>query len=261
MNRINRPVVFGAVGVVLAMVLVWWFLLWSPRNRSYNDANAAAQQAETQVTQLQAQFNRLESIKQQIPELQAQLAKMQVAVPDKPELDQIILNINDSAVQSGVQLLSIAPTPPTPTSPTGGGAAGTPATGGAAAAAPPDIKVSLSLKGGYGQVLDFINRLDALPRLLVIDTIGLNSSATGPSSTSTAPGAAPTTATTAPPELAITMTVRLFTTTAPPPAGATTTTTTPAGGTTTTTVAGGGGTATTSTTAPTTATTSAPAGG
>ena len=253
MNRFNRPVVFGAVGVIVALVLLWWFLLWSPRNRSYNDANAAAQQAEAQLTQLQAQYNRLESIKQQIPQLQAQLAKMQVAVPDKPELDQIILNINDSAVRSGVQLLSVSPTPPAAT--------GTPAAGGAASTAPPAIRVSLSLKGDYDQVLDFINRLDALPRLLVIDSLGLNSSATGPSAPSAATGAAATTATTAPAELSISLTVRLFTTTAPPPAGATTTTTTPAGGTTTTTVAGGGGAATTSTTAPTTATSAAPAGG
>ncbi|HEX5266799.1 MAG TPA: type 4a pilus biogenesis protein PilO [Acidimicrobiales bacterium] len=254
MNRINRPVVFGAAGVIVAMVLAWWFLLWGPRNRSYNDANTAAQQAQGQVEQLQAQLNRLESIKQQLPLLQAQLAKMQVAVPDKPQLDQIILNINTAAVNSGVQLLSIAPTPPAATATSGAGA-GT-------SGAPPSIRVALSLKGGYNQVLDFINRLDGLPRLVVIDTVGLTSNATGPSGTSTVGEAGATTATTAPAELTISLTVRLFTTTAAPAAGATTTTTAPsaASGSTTTTVAGGG-TATTSTTAPTTATTSGNTGG
>ena len=252
MNRINRPVVFGAFGVAVAMVLAWWFLLWGPRNRSYNDANAAAQQAQAQVTQLQAQYNRLLSIKQQIPAFQAELAKLQTAVPDKPQLDQIILNINSAAVESGVQLLSISPTPPAAASSTGAATAPT--------AAPPAIRVSLSLKGGYDQVLDFINRLDGLPRLLVIDTVGLTSNATGPSGTSATAGAG-TTGVTAPAELTISLTVRLFTTTAQPAAGSTTTTTAPAGGTTTTTVPGGAGSATTSTTAPTTATTSAATGG
>ena len=253
MSRINRPVVLGAVAAVVAMLLAWWFLLWGPRNRSYNTASQAAQQAEAQVTQLQAQYNRLLSIRQKIPQLQAELAKLQTAVPDKPQLDQIILNINDAAVESGVQLLAITPAPPVAA--TGSGSAAT------STVAPPAIRVSLSLKGDYNQVLDFINRLYALPRLLVIDTLGLSSSGTGPSGTPTAPAAGATTPTTVPAELTISLGVRLFTTTAPPPAGATTTTTTPAGGTTTTTVAGGGGTATTSTTAPTTATTSAPAGG
>lgn len=253
MSRINRPVVVGAVLVAIVMVLAWWFLLWGPRNRSYNDANTAAQQAEATVTQLQAQYNRLQSIKQQIPAFEAELAKLQVAVPDKPQLDQIILNVNSAAVDSGVQLLSISPTPPATASATGAASAG---------GAPPSIRVSLSLKGGYDQVLDFINRLDGLPRLLVIDTVGLTSNATGPSGTSTAAGAG-TTGATAPAELTISLTVRLFTTTAQPAAGSTTTTTAPAGsGTTTTTVPGGGtGTATTSTTAPTTATTSGATGG
>ena len=256
MNRLNRPAVLAAVAVVVAMVLAWWFLLWSPRNRSYNDANLAAQQAEGQVTQLQAQYNRLLSIKQQIPQLEAELAKLQTAVPDKPQLDQIILNVNDAAVQSGVQLLSITPTPPA-TASSAVGAAAAPATG-----APPAIRVSLSLKGSYNQVLDYINRLDALPRLLVIDTVGLNSNAAGPSAGS-ATGTGATTATTTQAELTISLTLRLFTTTAQPAAGATTTTTAPAGGagTTTTTVPGGSGTATTSTTAPTTATTSPASGG
>jgi Tfp pilus assembly protein PilO len=251
-NRINRPVVFGALAVVVAIVLAWWFLLWGPRNRSYNDASAAAQQAQAQVTQLQAQYNRLLSIKQQIPTFQAELAKLQTAVPDKPQLDQIILDINGAAEDSGVQLLSITPTPPAAASAAGATAA--------ANSAPPSIRVSLSLKGGYDQVLDFINRLVGLPRLLVIDTVGLTSNASGPATSSTGSGTA---APTPPAELTISLTVRLFTTTAQPAAGSTTTTTAPAGGsgTTTTTVPGGGGTATTSTTAPTTATTSGATGG
>jgi Tfp pilus assembly protein PilO len=253
-NRINRPVLFGAVGVVVAVVLAWWFLLWGPRNRSYDQASMAAQQAQSQVDQLQAQYDRLLSIKQQIPQLEAELGKLQTAVPDKPQLDQIILSINSAAVQSGVQLLAISPNPPATTASAGAASAAT--------SAPPAIRVSLSLKGGYDQVLDFVNRLDGLPRLLVIDNVGLTSNAAGPAGTSAPATPGATTATTPQAELTISMNVRLFTTTAAPAAGATTTTTAPSAtsGSTTTTVAGGG-TATTSTTAPTTATTSGNTGG
>lgn len=239
MTRINRNVVVGAAVAVVAIVLIWWFLLWSPRNKDYNTANAIAQAADAQVEQLQAQVSRLESIKAQIPQFQAELAKLQVAVPDKAQLDQIILAINGAADQSGVELDGIAPSPPS-----AGG------TGPAASAAPASIRVSLNLKGDYDQALDFMNRLDTLPRLLVIDTVNLAGTGSGTGASSSSGGA----------ELSISMTVRLFVTSAPPAApGATTTTTTPGAGSTTTTAPAAG--SSTSTTAPTTTTTAGPVTG
>ena len=198
------------MGASVVLVLLWWFLLWSPRNKDYNDAAAQAQAAQAQVDQLQAQYNRLYSIKQQIPRLQASLAKMQVAIPDKPQLDQIILAINGAANQSGVEVDAITPTPPT-------------ASGGANAA-PPSIRVSLSVKAGYNELLDFMDRLDALPRIVVIDSVNMSGTSGGGSVGSA--------------ELTVSMSLRLFVTTAPPAAGSTTTTTAPAGGTTTTTTPG-----------------------
>lgn len=237
----NRSVVLGTIGAVILIFLIWWFLLWGPRNRSYNDANAAGQQADSQVQQLRAEVSRLKSIRQQIPELQAEMARLQAAVPDKPELDQIILRLNSAAVDAGVDLLSISPTQPTATSATHtAGAAG----------GPPAIKIALSLKGGYEELLDFINRIDSPPRLLVIDTLGLSSNATTPGASPTGGPAGGGSAA----ELNISMSVRVFVTTAPPAVGSTTTKTTiPSGtsGITTTTAPG----ATTATTAPTTSTT------
>lgn len=215
MTRFNRPVVLGAGAVIVVLVLIWWFLLWSPRNRAYNAAAANAQAAQAQVDQLQSQYDRLNSIKQRIPQLQAELAKIHIAIPDKPELDQIILDINGAAAQSGMELDSIAPTPPAAST----GAANTATAGGA----PPFIRVSLALKGGYTELLDFMDRLDSLPRLIVIDTVSASAGTGGSASA----------------ELSVSITVRLFVTTAPATAGSgTTTTTAPPGGTTTTTVPG-----------------------
>jgi hypothetical protein len=89
------------------------------------------------------------------------------------------------------------------------------------------ITMTLQIQGGYFQVMDFLNRLDAMPRIVVVDGLNLNSDAQG--------------------RLSSTVTARMFTQPAAvaPPPGQATTTTAPTGGATTTTAAGGATTTTT----------------
>jgi Tfp pilus assembly protein PilO len=159
-------------------------------------------------------------------------------IPDDPDLAQFILDLNDAANQSGVNLLNISPTQPSSSS---SGVSGGPR---GAGAVPPAVKVSMNITGGYFQVLDFLDRLDTLSRLVVVDTLSVtHSSGSG---------------TSAAPELTVAITARMFTTKQPPVAPttgvATTTTSTTVPGATTTTAAG----ATTSTTGTGSTTTSTP---
>lgn len=199
----------------MVLVVVWMLVLWLPRNRAYDAASTQARTAQSQVQALQSEYDRLKSEQAQLPQLQAQLAKMQAAIPDTPQLAQIFLNINDAAVKAGVTVTSIAPSPPAAS--VGG------------AAAPPAVKLSLALSGGYYQVLDFIDRLDSMPRLIVLDSVNIS----GGSSTNNA--------------LTVSIAARMFTTQVPattPRPG-----TVGGGGVTTTTTAGGTASSTTSTTA------------
>ena len=41
------------------------------------------------------------------------------------------------------------------------------------------INLQLSVSGGYFQVVDFVNRLNGLPRLVVIDSLGLTTGGRG----------------------------------------------------------------------------------
>ncbi|HZU71535.1 MAG TPA: type 4a pilus biogenesis protein PilO [Acidimicrobiales bacterium] len=233
MRGVSRRVLIGGGAGLLLVLVLWLVLLWLPRNNAYNQASRQASQAEAQASQLQAQLSRLQSDARQQPLLQAELLRLQAAIPDDPDLAQFILDLNDAANQAGVNLLSISPSPPVAT----GATSPSP---GATAGVPPAIKVSLNVTGGYFQVLDFLDRLDTLSRLLVIDTMSMNHSAGGGTAGSQA-------------ELTVAITARMFTA-KPLPVGpstgvATTTTTTVAGATTTTTAAGGAAT-TTSTSTP-----------
>ncbi|MEN3274011.1 MAG: hypothetical protein V7636_2772, partial [Actinomycetota bacterium] len=135
---------------------------------------------------------------------------------------------------SGVDFLSITPSPPVP--PPGAG--------------PAEVHLSIAVTGSYAEVINYLDRLDDLPRLVVIDSLGLTPGG----------GENPTSE-----DLSVGITARMFTTAVPAAtttgsssSSSGTTTTSAPGGSTTTTVAGGA----TTTTAPgaTTTTTAASRG-
>jgi Tfp pilus assembly protein PilO len=199
-----------AVAAALLVIMLWYVFLWRPTSASVAKERAKAVTAERQRDELRDQLRRLRSSQRQEPLKLSQLATLKVAVPDDPNLAQFILDANDAATKSGVDFLSITPTPP------GAAAGATTATtvAGGGGAAPVPIKLAMSIQGGYFQVIDFLNRLNGLPRVVVIDSVSLTSSAnnaqlsasisarmfvatparvSGAATTTTAPGAATTT--------------------------------------------------------------------
>jgi hypothetical protein len=104
----------------------------------------------------------------------------------------------------------------TPTPPAAQSRGTTP--GGTSGATPVPIKMSLTISGGYFQVLDFINRLNRLPRIVAIDSLSITAS--GDIS-----------------NMSVSLSARMFTTSSASVSGAAAgggTTTTPGGSTTTT---------------------------
>jgi Tfp pilus assembly protein PilO len=217
-----QRVIGVAAGGVVVLVVLWWLLLWGPREKAYSQARANAQSAAANVQSLQAQLSQLRSAQTQSGQAnqQKQLATEEAAIPSSPQLAQVILGINSAAETSGVNFLGISPSQPSTTGP--------------ASAAPYPINVTLTINGGYYQLLDFINRIESLPRLVVISGLDISGGSSG--------GA----------ELNVSVTAKIFTS-KPYSASLSTTTTT-----TTTTTAPATGTAPTSGTAPTTTTTAAP---
>lgn len=232
----NRRVTLMAILAAVVVLVAWYFLLWSPRSDELDEARERKEQAEQENQNLEAQLARLRADQQREPQLRASLEKLRVAIPDRPDLAQFILDTNDAAVRSGIDWVSIAPTPPAAATPAATATTTTTApetTGTTGTTAPPvaqlpaQIVLSMQVNGGYFQVMDFLNRLDAMPRIVVVDGLTMSADGTG--------------------RLSATLTARMFTqpSAVPPPPGQTTTTTAPAAGGTTTTVAGGGTTTTT----------------
>jgi Tfp pilus assembly protein PilO len=211
---VNRRSLLIGVGAALAVLLVWYFLLWTPRSNAIDDAKGRQQTAADQAAELEARLNQLRDAQRNEAATRAQIAQLQEAIPDEANLAQFILDANDAATRSGIDFLSISPTPP---------AASTqvdPNTGAPLPGVPSEIALSVSITGGYFQMLDFVNRLTDLTRIVVID--GLSVSGGGASG-----------------DLSVQITGRMFTAQAPagvPGEGTpgATTTTTPGATTTTT---------------------------
>jgi len=195
---VNRRALLIGGGAALAVIVLWYFVFWSPRSKALDQAKERRQVAQQQETQLRSEIARLRGAQNQEPAKRARLEALRTAIPDDPKLDQFILDVNDAANRAGIDFISVAPSLPAPpaaaaggttatTAPAGGGGGATTTTAAASAgggqppvaggtgARPAEIKLTLQITGGYFQVLDFMNRLDDLPRLVVNDSLTVTS--------------------------------------------------------------------------------------
>lgn len=160
----SRRVVMIATGVALAVMVIWYFILWSPASADLEDARERTEAAEDEADLLQIRLQRLQDLQDRAPVLQSRLEELRAAVPDTPDLARFILESDEAANRSGIDFVSISPSPPAaPTEPGG----------------PAVINVSINALGGYFQTLDFLNRLADLDRVIVIDTLSVSASTQG----------------------------------------------------------------------------------
>jgi Tfp pilus assembly protein PilO len=185
-----------AVGVLLGIVvlLAWNMLIFAPKGRTLSHAKDDTKAAQQIESVLRATLARLQDISQNGPAIAAQLDKLSAAVPESPDLDGFILSANQIAVKSGIDWLSVAP---------GIVQAGD--------LGPSVIPLTVQIKGGFFQVLDYLNRLEDMGRLVIID--GIDVAADTESTDATSSG---------PPTLSVTLTARMFTRAAPPAAAGST---------------------------------------
>lgn len=203
----NRRALIIGVAAALVVLLLWWVLLWNPQRDKISEARDRRTAAEQQVAQLRVTLSRLQELSRTEALKRSQIEALRVAIPDQPNLGLFILDLNEAADRAGIDFLSVTPSPPT---------------GGNGQATPSSMNLAISITGGYFQVLDFVNRLTDLPRIVVIDNLAVTAgegtdltvAITGRTFTTAVPGAvAPTT--TAPG--ATTTTVAGSPTTAPAP--------------------------------------------
>jgi Tfp pilus assembly protein PilO len=153
----TRTLTASVLGAVL-IIGAWWMFVFSGIRSEASDVDKAIDTAKTEERALETQLSQLEALTAKAPELQAEAERLQKAVPADIDLAGFIESANARGAEAGVKWLSVSPTEPTAT-----GTAGT-------------IQLSISVEGDYYKVLDYLNRLEHMDRLLVVDAIDLTAS-------------------------------------------------------------------------------------
>jgi Tfp pilus assembly protein PilO len=220
---VKRSVLIGVAAGGVVLLLLWYFVLFAPTSSDLNDTRDQVAAAQSQKQELENTIGQLKELSANAAQQQASLRTLRAAVPPTPDLGAFILQANDIATASGIDWLSIAPTPPAAT--VGAGPTST-------------IALSMQISGGFFEVLDYLNRLEGLERVVIVDTINIaagNTDSGGATSGSTGASGAGTSSSDSSsggaPDLNVTLTGRMFTDAAPAPSAtpgaATTPTTTP----------------------------------
>lgn len=195
MDKLKQWVALTVVGA-LAILAAGWFLLVSPQRAEAADLQ---EQTETQTSANGALVQRIEVLKaqaQELPAQQAKLAAVAAKIPNDPALPTLIRALTAAADASGIELVSIAPSPPVidapvavavdpAAAPTDGTAAPTdtaaPATAAPVTAAAPAatagtlarIPVALTVVGGYYEAERYLDALESLSRAFRVSALTL----------------------------------------------------------------------------------------
>jgi Tfp pilus assembly protein PilO len=162
------------IGVALAVLLAvgFWFLLYQPRNEEQAELEAETAQLQTRQQQLSNEIAQLEEIQANEVEIRAALARLEEYVPSGLAQPTTIRQFQQSADAAGVEILAVSFAVPEP-------AEGAPPTG------QPDsvlgsIPVTMTLEGGYFQMVDFLRRIEVdVPRAVLVESVAAGEAEAG----------------------------------------------------------------------------------
>jgi Tfp pilus assembly protein PilO len=155
-----------AVVAAVVVVMLFWIVLIKPKSNEVGQVNKKVEDANSQGQKLRLQLAQLQNAKDNAPATQAKLAKFELLLPPTPDLPTFIREVQAAANADGIDLQSIAPSPPSAL-----------ASGTAAAATGPTIEtisVNLQVQGGFFRMESFLARLEDLQRVVQIKNLSMS---------------------------------------------------------------------------------------
>ena len=169
----KRTIIFAAIMGIAAITALWWLLVIGPRNNEVADINQQLDAAEAREDSLRTQIQQLTAIKDQEVSYLFAIGQMETAIPENPEEAAFIDQINFLADRTGVDLQNLTLAPPT--TPIEEGAEGY------------EIPTRIVVEGGYFEVLGFLYGVEAMERLVRVDSLLLAPQAPASEEDDTAP--------------------------------------------------------------------------
>ena len=142
----------------LAIVLIFFVFVLKPKLSEISDVRDQIEQTQDQQQTLRIRLAQLREAQRQQPQTQARLAVFDRLLPTTPDLPAMIRQLQTAASASGMDLVSIAPSPPANLT----GATGV-----------QTITVNILVRGGFFRLETFLTRLEDLQRVVEVTSISI----------------------------------------------------------------------------------------
>lgn len=162
MNR-RLQFLLAVLSVVLVLV-AWFFLAWKPQTDAVRSARASVASATASQTRLDTELGTLRAEQRALPDERTALKRSLAALPVATSVPTLIDEVNEDALSSGVSWTQESQTLQAPQS---SSTAATPTP----TSAVEDISLDFTVQGTYPQVRSFLTKLDAQPRLVVVQSL------------------------------------------------------------------------------------------
>lgn len=155
--RGTRGIAVAAGAALLAIVVGWFMLVYRPRGDEIAETREQVESARAEEQSLRATLAQLRSVDEERPESEAELRRLAAAIPPDPELASFVLQVHDLAGRADLAFVSITPAVPS-------------AQAGVSAST---IATTVEVGGNFVNVVDFLDRLEELERIVVVDAMSL----------------------------------------------------------------------------------------
>ncbi len=155
MKRLTPQVqLYIAIGIITVLAGVFIFLAVVPKFQAVSNVEGEIATAEIELQTAEALLARRQGVKAQAAANEALLMQIANQVPDSPQLPATIIEIQDIANASGVELLTLS-----------AGGISTPPTAADGSVPPYNVlSLAVSSKGQWSELIDFSRRLYRLER-------------------------------------------------------------------------------------------------
>jgi Tfp pilus assembly protein PilO len=161
----RRSMVWLVVAGLLVGTLGWWMFLMSPERSATSDAQAELDAAQIREATIRSQIAQLTDIIDNEITYRFAIGEMETAIPVQPQADVFIDDLTFLAQSTGIDIFSINMSPPAAIDLSDLGQPGVEAY---------QVSVSITAQGQYFEVLGFLYGLEAMDRLVRVDSIGLS---------------------------------------------------------------------------------------
>jgi Tfp pilus assembly protein PilO len=142
----NRTMLALSVLGSILLVVLFWLLLWSPKQEELELALAEIETVQAQQFETEGRIRALEGVRDRAPELEAELAAGEAVLPRDTALPSALRQLQTAADEAGATLVSVSP--------------GRPVAVEGADETLGQIPVNVELRAGYFQAVDFLRRME-----------------------------------------------------------------------------------------------------